>query len=426
MATLLEPAVQLPTSNARSAGFCPDALGRIDRFYGEMVGGGLMPNMAYALARKGQVFARGHMGWADRETGRPIEADSIYRLLSLTKAYSGVAAMILVEAGLIRVDDPVADYVPAFASMKVWTETGLVPARTAITIDHLVTHMSGLTSGFFAGPVPDLYLANGLQEGTREAQQPTLAEYVDKLASLPLIAEPGTAWNYSEGLAVLGRIVEIVSGMRYADFLKTHLFDPIGAPDTGFFVPDDQQHRLVKLYAAQPFTGGLEECTTMRFPRPGGPTFHPLDVTRQPGADLGGAGLAGTVDDVLRFAMMLAGKGALGEARVLKPESVAELRRGRVIDRLGRHAMMKMPLDERGVGLDMGMGIVVVREPELARDAGGQGSFSFGGSAGTRFWVDPELELAAVFFTQTINSPAPYFAPFSRFVYEALRAGSAG
>ena len=111
--------------------------------------------------------------------------------------------------------------------------------------------MSGLTSGFFAGPVPDLYLANGLQEGTREAQQPTLAEYVDKLASLPLIAEPGTAWNYSEGLAVLGRIVEIVSGMRYADFLKTHLFDPIGATDIGFFVPHDEQHRLVKLYANQ-------------------------------------------------------------------------------------------------------------------------------------------------------------------------------
>jgi CubicO group peptidase (beta-lactamase class C family) len=102
---------------------------------------------------------------------------------------------------------------------------------------------------------------------------------------------------------------------------------------------------------------------------------------------------------------------------------VAELRRGRAVDRIGRHAMMKMPLDERAVGLDMGMGVVVVREPQLTRDAGGEGSFSFGGSAGTRFWVDPELELAAVFFTQTINSPASYFAPFGRFVYEALRAG---
>lgn len=423
MTLLLESAAPLATSSAREAGFCPDALGRIDRFYGEMVAGGLMPNMAYALARKGRVFARGHMGWADREEGRPVEADSIYRLLSLTKAYSGVAAMILVEAGLIRLDDPVADYIPAFATMKVWTETGLQPAKAPITIDHLVTHMSGLTSGFFAGLVPDFYLANGLQEGTREAQQPTLADYVDKLAALPLIAEPGTAWNYSEGLAVLGRIAEIVSGMRYADFLKKHLFDPIGAADTGFYVPGDRQHRLVKLYAAKPFTGGLEECVTMRFPRPGGPVFHPLDVTKQPGADLGGAGLAGTVDDVLRFAMMLAGNGALGDARVLKPESVAELRRGRAVDRLGRHAMLKMPLDERGIGLDMGMGVVVVREPELAGHAGGKGSFSFGGSAGTRFWVDPELDLAAVFFTQTISSPAPYFAPFQRFVYEALRAG---
>jgi CubicO group peptidase (beta-lactamase class C family) len=211
--------------------------------------------------------------------------------------------------------------------------------------------------------------------------------------------------------------------MRYADFLQIHLLDPIGAVDTGFHVGPDQHHRLVKLYAAKPFIGGLEECQKMRFPRPGSPTFHPLDVTKQPGADLGGAGLAGTVDDVLRFAMMLAGGGTLGEASVLKPESVAELSRGRVIDRIGRHAMMKMPLDERAVGLDMGLGVVVVRDPDLARDAGAKGSFSFGGSTGTRFWVDPDLELAAVFFTQTMNSPAPYFAPFGRFVYDALRAG---
>lgn len=424
MTLLLEPAAPLAYSAARAAGFCPDVLSRIDRYYGEMVGAGQMPNMAYALARNGRVFARGQMGWADREAGRPVEANSIYRLFSLTKAYSGVAAMILVEAGLIRLDDAVADYIPAFASMQVWTDTGLQPAARPITIEHLVTHMSGLTSGFFAGPVPDLYLADGLQEGTREAQQSTLEAYVEKLAAQPLIAEPGTAWNYSEGLAVLGRIAEIVSGMRYGDFLEQYLFEPIGAADMGFYVPDDQQHRLVKLYAAKPFADGLEECLTMRFPRPGGPTFHPLDVTKQPDADLGGAGLAGTVDDVLRFAMMLAGKGALGDARVLKPESVAELRRGRAINRLGRHAMIKMPLDERGVGVDMGLGVVIVREPELAGNAVGKGSFSFGGSAGTRFWVDPALDLAAVFFTQTISSPASHFAPFQRFVYEALRAGA--
>ena len=424
MGLVLDQAPALGECDPEAAGFCPDVLGRIDRFYREMVDGGLMPNMAYALARGGKVFARGHMGWADRELEKPIEADSIYRLLSLTKACSGVAAMILVEAGLVRLEDRVADYIPSFAKMEVWTDQGLRPARTPVTIEHLVSHMSGLTSGFFAGPVPDLYLANGLQEGTREAQQPTLAEYVDKLAAQPLIAEPGTAWNYSEGMAVVGRIVEVVTGMRYGDFLKERLFDPIGAADAGFSVPPEDHHRLVKLYAAKPFTGGLQECMTLPFPRPGGPVLHPLDVTRRPGADLGGAGLAGTVDDVLRFATMLAGRGAIGDARVLKPESVAELRRGRAVARLGRHGMMKMPLDERAVGLDMGMGVVVVREPELAGYAGGKGSFSFGGSAGTRFWVDPEIELAAVFFTQTINSPAPYFAPFGRFVYEALLSGN--
>lgn len=411
---------KLAWTTPREAGFSQDKLARIDAFYSEMIAGGLMPNMAYALARKGRVFARGDLGWADILARKPLRQDSIFRLLSMTKAYTGAAILLLCDDGLVSLDDSIADYVPAFRSMRVWSEGGSQPASRPITIEHLLTHTSGLTSGFFQNPVADLYLENGLQEGTREAQAPTLEHYVDKLAAQPLLAQPGEAWNYSEGLAVCGRLVEVVTGTRYGDFLRRRVFEPIGATDTGFFTATEDLHRMVALYGAEPFTGKLHEYREMLFPRVSAPVFHPLDVTRRPGADLGGAGLVGTLEDALRFAMMLAGRGALNEAAILKAETVEQMRRGRVYDRLGPHAMMKYPLDERAVGLDMGLGVVTVRDPAICTHAGAAGSFSFAGSAGTRFWVDPELELAAVFFTQTMNSPAPYFAPFAHFVYDAL------
>jgi CubicO group peptidase (beta-lactamase class C family) len=417
--TLSRAVGALPTTTPEAAGFSSEKLEAIAAHFEAEIARGEIPNAAYALARHGQVVWRGHLGYADLASKRPVAEDSIYRLLSLTKAISGVALMSLVEDGRVDLADPVARYIPSFAQMQVWTPTGLVPAARPITLFDLVTHTSGLTSGFMPGPVPDLYLELGLQEGTLEAQSQTLADYVDRLASRPLLVQPGTEFNYSEGLAVVGRVVEVMTGRRYADYLQDRVFGPLGMTDCGFFTPAEQLHRFVTLYGWRE-GGGLYEYSAMDFPKPSAPPMRIMQVERRPGMDAGGAGTVGTVDDVLRFAMMLAGGGALGGVRILKPETVKRLSTGVVRAIVGDEALVKVPFDVRGRGMDMGMSVYVITDSALSDSACTPGSFGFGGSAGTRFWSDPATGIAGVFFTQRMSCPPEPFAAFQRLVYGAF------
>lgn len=401
------------------AGFSAEKLTAIAAHFEGEVAKGELPNAAFALARHGRVFYRHHLGYADLATRRPVEDDSIYRLLSLTKGVTGVAVMTLLDAGLVQLSDPIAKYIPEFAEMQVMTPDGLVRANRQITIVDLLSHTSGLTSGFMPGPLGDLYLEHGLQEGTLEAQQPALADYVRKLASMPLLVQPGAEFNYSEGMAVLGRMIEVVTGKRYGDYLHDTVFAPLGMRDAAFFVPAKDHARLVSLYGYADGRG-LHEYEAMAWPKPEAPVMRPLQVLERPGADLGGAGLVGTVDDVLRFAAMLAGGGQLDGVRVLEPETVKLMSVPRVRAQCGDAALVKVPFEARGYGMDMGLTMSIITDPARADSASSAGSFGFGGSAGTRFWADPKLGIAGVFFTQRMSCPPEPFAAFQRLAYGAM------
>ena len=349
-----------------------------------------------------------------------MAADTIFRVASMTKGITGAAAMIALDDGAFGLDDPVADYLPEFAVMQVWTPDGLIAAERPITIRHLLTHTCGLTSGFLPGPVPDMYLARNLQDGMREGAEHTLSDYVRQLAELPLICQPGTEWNYGEGLAVIGRLIEVVSGQRYGDFLEARLFGPLGMVDTGFYVPRAKWDRLATLYGVDFATGQVAEYRQMYFPmKEVGRPFHPMNMHERPKADLGGAGLVSTVRDTLRFAMMLAGGGEVGGVRILSSQAAQAMCSGQLVSALGERALARSILGERGLGMDMGLGVLVVRDSQVSRHAASPGAVTFSGATGARFWADPKLGLAGVFFTHAMNGGLTEFSAFERLVYAA-------
>lgn len=385
-----------------------------------------VPNVGYAVARDGQLVCRGSLGFHDIADGRPVADDTIFRVASMTKGVTGVAAMIAYDDGCFGLDDPVSDYLPEFADMQVWTPQGLVAAERPITVRHLLTHTSGLTSGFLPGPVPDMYLERNLQDGMLEGTLHTLDEYSRLLAELPLICQPGAEWNYGEGLAIMGRLIEVVSGQRYGDFLEARLFAPLGMVDTGFYVPRPKWDRLATLYGVDFATGKVAEYKQMFFPakqvdRP----FHPMNMHERPKADLGGAGLVSTVEDTLRFAMMLANRGEAGGVRILAPETADLVCSGQLVGRLGDRALARSILGERGLGMDMGLGVLVVRDSQGSGHAASPGTVTFSGATGARFWADPVLNIAGVFFTHAMNGGLMEFSSFERLVYAAREPSAA-
>ena len=245
----------------------------------------------------------------------PMQKDTIFRLYSQSKPVTGAAIMILFEEGHFLLTDPISKYLPEFANMRVYLgesegEVQTEPARP-ITIQQLLTHTSGLTYDFLPSPVAGMYRDAGAVGSAAESPHPNLAAWSEALAPLPLIAQPGTQWNYSVGMDVLGRLVEVVSGQSFGDFLRSRIFDPLGMVDTGFHVPDEKLDRFANNYAPVP-GGGMtiaDAASTSPY--------------RKPAAiEMGGSGLVGTVPDYLRFAQMLANKGEYGGVRILGRKTV--------------------------------------------------------------------------------------------------------
>ena len=320
---------------------------------------------------------------------RPADPDTLWRIYSMTKPITGMAAMMLVEEGKIGLDDPVSKYIPAFARMRVATSpaTSLasVPAQRPITIRHLLTHSSGLGYHITAkGPLLKEYERLGLlpyavspavEAKMRAARPRTLEEFANRVAAAPLVAQPGTAWNYSMGLDVMGRVIEVASGMPFDRFLSLRLFGPLGMRSTYFTVPGIDRDRLATSYAIL------------------GKTFAPVDTgpgsvfLQSPSFPYGGAGLVSSARDYDRFLAMLANGGSLGVARVLKPETV----------RLALSNLLPAGVTFGGAGAITGVGgtarlgfgaggfVTLVDQPGGLR----AGSYGWNGAAGTVAWVDP-------------------------------------
>ncbi len=384
----------------------PEGIGldsaRLDRWEraldAHISGGGYKGTLA-VIWRGGKVGYVRAAGTRDAEAGLPVETDTIWRIYSMTKPITSVAAMLLCEEGALALTDPVAKYIPAFGDARVYSVgPARAPvtqaARTPITIWHLLTHTAGLTYWFhMRDPVDEMYRM--AFQGRNEEPAPTLAAFCDRLATLPLLFEPGTEWNYSNATDVLARVVEVASGQTFATFLADRILGPLDMRDTGYIIPEGDAGRVATLYAPDLRTGRATAAHGLDGPRTQSRSFHG-----------GGHGLLSTAADYLRFARMLLGRGRVDGVRILAPHTVDlmvanHLPGGRDIAAVARRSLFSDGLAGRGFGL----GLSPLLDPVPARTIASRGEYTWGGAAGTDFWVDPAEDLIVLFFTQVLFAP---------------------
>ena len=392
----------LPTAEPESAGMSSERLARIGPAVQAFVDDGRLAGVMTMVARHGQVVHWDAAGMRDMEAGDALEPDDVFRIYSMTKPLTSVAIMILVEEGAVSLDDPVSKFIPAFADVTVLTDSGerVAPDRP-ISIEHLLTHTSGLTYGFFGDSAVDrIYNQSGFftrAEG--------LEDFARRVAALPLLASPGDRWNDSVSTDILGRVVEVASGQTFDAFLQARILDPLEMSDTAFVVPSDKRDRFTANYARP--AGALQVIDS------------PLDgqYTQPPRWLSGGGGLTSTASDYIRFAQMLLQDGRLGEVRVLQSETVQMMRANRLPD-----ALVPIQLGTfLSPGYGFGLGFAVVVDADASPEPDNDGVFRWAGAANTFFWIDPAAELIGMVWTQ-FNPFAAYDIEreFQKLVYEAL------
>jgi CubicO group peptidase (beta-lactamase class C family) len=394
------------------AGFAADRLARIDRHFDRYVEDGKLAGWLAVVARDGRIVHAAKGGLRDIERGLPVEDDTVWRIYSMTKPITSVAAMMLYEAGAFELNDPVANWIPSFADARVWSAgTALkpvtVPLREPVRMWHLLTHTSGLTYGFHhAHPVDALYRARGFEFGFPADM--SLQDCCDAWAELPLLFEPGSEWNYSQSTDVLGRVVEVISGQTLEEFFAERIFGPLGMTDTGFGPADPD--RLAEAYSRDPETGR--------------PAVSPLGraAKAKPHAFSGGGGLVGTAADYHRFTRMLLNGGELDGARLLGSRTLRYMASNHLpgradLETFGRPLFAEVTF----AGVGFGLGFAVNQDPLAQKVLSTAGEFNWGGLASTAFWVDPADRVTALFFTQMIpSSTYPIRSQFRQLVYQAL------
>ena len=363
----------LPTATPESVGLSSERLARVTEALKAEVAKGRYPGAIGLVARKGKVAYFEAVGTRDPQTNAPMTKDAIFRLYSMTKPFTSVATMMLVEEGRILLNDPVSKYLPKLKNLQVSvpkadpntgrTTYALVPTEREITIQDLMRHTSGIVYGSFTSHngVKEAYAKEGV-----DWYGMTGAEQIDRLAKVPLAHQPGSAWEYSLSTDVLGRVVEAVTGMTLGQFFQERIFNPLRMPDTGFVVPQAKASRIAQPFAKDPATGAEVKL---------------LDVTQTPRNDAGGAGTAGTTMDYARFGQMLLNGGQLEKVRLLGRATVAQM----ASDHLG-DIRVASPILARGYGF--GLGFAVRKETGQSWVTGSQGEYRWGGAGGTACWID--------------------------------------
>lgn len=396
------------------AGLDGRALVRLDQHFAHHVDKGRLPGFLVSVSRAGKVAHLTCEGLRDRAAGLPVEPDTLWRIYSMTKPVTSVAALILVEEGRLSLDDPVARHLPEFADPQVY-ESGAGPtlrtrpARQPMLVRHLLTHTSGLTFAFYhAHPVDALYRAANLESSVLPGAD--LARTCEVYASLPLQFEPGTRWNYSVSTNVLGRVIEVVSGQSLDVFLAERIFRPLGMKDAGFQVSGPAQaRRLSELYTDRE-GGGIEPVAGL--PLHGRPRFLS-----------GSGGMVASAHDYHRFTEFLRRRGELDGTRLLRPETVALMTSNQLPGGADLRAFGARPAhDEPGNdGVGFGLGVSVVTDPRRTNAPAGLGTYGWSGAATTTFWTDPGRDLTVMFMTQLRPKTSHTFFPdLKRLLHEAL------
>lgn len=400
------------TADPAELGFDPARLARIDSHFARYVDDDLLSGWQIAVTRRGQVVHASTHGLRDREAGLPVEPDTLWRIYSMTKPVTSVAAMMLWEEGAFQLTDPVSRWIPSFADLRVFDKGSAakpftVPAAEPVRIWHLLTHTAGLTYGFLGTSTVDaIYRAHGFELGAPEGMD--LAAACDAWAGLPLLFQPGSAWGYSVATDVLGRLVEVVSGQTLAEFFAERITGPLGMGDTAFW---SDSPRLGALYAADPTTG-----KALRYDDLG-------DRARtEPAMLSGGGGLVSSAADYHRFTQLLLRGGELDGVRLLGTRTLAYMARNHLpggLD-LGHHntgGFAETVFD----GVGFGLGFAVMEDPRPAKTMSSPGELFWGGLASTAFWVDPVEQVTALLFTQLVpSSTHPLRPQLRQLVYSAL------
>ena len=402
MAALAATAQSLPRTTPADAGFSPARLDHITQMLRADTAKGTAPGAVLLIARHGKVAYFEAAGVIDPATKAPMTRDAIFRIFSMSKAVTSVSAMMLVEEGKLSLSDPVAKYIPSFGRVKVGVETKDADGKTKLemtapkrpmTIQDLLRHTSGLTYGIFGfGAVKKLYVEANPFKGDF-----TNEEFAERIAKLPLAFQPGTTWEYSHSTDILGRVVELISGMSLYEFEKKRILEPLGMSDTGYYVTDAAKHPRI----AEPFQ--TERGTIIGDPRAAGKW------------ESGGGGLVSTATDYSRFLQMLLNGGALGGKRYLSPKTIGFM----TADHLGDGAMPG-PLYLPGPGYGFGLGFAVRRTLGVAPLEGSAGEYNWSGIAGTHFWVDPKEDMFAIFMIQAPSQLQRYRTVIRNMVYAAM------
>ena len=376
-------AADLPRTDPASVGLDAGQLGRITQMLQDDVARHVMPGAVLLIARHGKVAYEQTVGQRDPQAKAPMESDDIFRIYSMSKPITVVAALMLVEQGKIALDDPVSKYLPQFAHPQVAVVdpngqvTHLVAPEHPMTMQDLMRHTAGLTYGFFGDtPVKRAYLAANLFQGDFDN-----ATFVDRLAKLPLAYQPGTTWDYSHSIDVLGRVVEVVSGKSLYEFERENLLGPLGMADTAFDVTDPSKQGRI----AEPFQDdrSFGADATMNDPR------------KPQHWQSGGGGMVSTAEDYARFLQMMLNGGTLDGHHYLGPQTAAYM----TADQLG--TAKPGPYYLPGPGYGFGLGVAVRIDKGVAPFPGDVGDWYWGGAGGTYMWVDPAKDMLVVFMMQS-------------------------
>lgn len=393
----------LQYGKAESVGMSSERLARINPVLQGYVDDGELVGAVSMVARKGKVVHFEKFGDLNKTTGEDIQLDSIFRIYSMSKPITTVAAMILYEEGKFQLSDPVEKYLPEFEGVKVLGANGeLENQKRPFTIQMLMTHTAGLTYGVFGNsPVDQQYRKVGI------LQDKDLAEMVSKLGNIPLQYQPGTRWHYSVSVDVLGRLVEVISGQPLDVFMKERIFDPLGMVDTFFEVPADKLHRFGTNHHFDPRTQQLvvsDEPATSAFAN---------DVT----FFSGGGGLLSTAEDYMRFSQMMLNGGELNGARILSRKTVDYMTRNH-LDGIFADFAGEGGQSRPGTGFGLGFGVIV--DPPATGVISSDGEYNWGGAAGTVFWIDPVEELVAIVMIQHMNVGVPVRNAMKALTYGAI------
>jgi CubicO group peptidase (beta-lactamase class C family) len=391
---------------AVSSGFTQTGLARVRQYMQDEISAGKIPGAVVLIQQHGRPVLLESFGVRDIESKRPMTSDTIFRLYSMSKAVTSVAAMMLVDDGRLSLDDQVSKYIPAFADVRVVvrsengsTELATEPLARPMTIEDLLRHTSGLTYGFYGdSPIRKLYASSGLFDGDIDN-----ALFAERIAKLPLAEQPGTLWDYGHSTDVLGRIVEVVSGQSLFQFEKERLLGPLHMTETAFYLADETKR-----------AGVAEPLPSDRFHGPIAGLGDPILPHRW---ESGGAGMIGTIGDYARFAQMLLNGGTLDGRRYLKRETVALMTRDHIgpQTRIARDQFY-FPGENSGFGLGF-----AVRTSVLAKaPSWPTGEYRWDGVGGTFFFIDPKDDMFAICMMQSPSQREHIQTELKSLIYEAL------